>query len=114
MKYHHIGIPTKTPQKDEMYLESFDIHCTEHDNNPYGIQWMRYGAKCKLPQMVKELPHVAFEVDDMEKAIKGKKILIEPNSPYNGMVVAFIVENGAPIEFIQFTETKAGLPEYPC
>ena len=35
-------------------------------------------------------------------AIAGKQILIEPNSPTEGVTVAFIVDNGAPIEFLQF------------
>lgn len=114
LKYNHFGIPTKTPKEGEVYLKDLHIYVTDHTNNPYGIQWMRYEPECKLPQMVKELPHLAFEVDDIEQEIKGKEILIEPNSPYNGMVVAFIVENGAPVEFIQFTETKGKLSEYPC
>jgi hypothetical protein len=32
----------------------------------------------------------------------GKEILIQPNQPSEGITVAFIVENGAPIEFLQF------------
>jgi len=104
MKYSHIGIPTKTPQKGEMYLEDFDIHCTEHDDNPYGIQWMRYGDKCKLPKIVKEVAHLCFEVDDIQEAIKGKEVIIKPNSPFAGVTVAFILEKGAPVEFIHFAK----------
>lgn len=103
MKYHHTGIPNKTPQRGEIYLNDYDIYCTEHDNNPYGIQWMRYGEKCKLPKLVKEVTHVAFEVDDLEEAINGKEVIIKPNSPCEGVIVAFIVENGAPVEFLQYT-----------
>lgn len=104
MKYHHIGIPTQTPQKDEVYLKDFDMHCTDHESNPFGIQWMRYGPNCRLPKLVQEVTHVAFEVDDLEEAIKGKDVIIEPNSPGEGVVVAFIAENGAPVEFLQYTD----------
>jgi hypothetical protein len=31
----------------------------------------------------------------------GKQIIIQPNSPSDEYLVAFIEENGAPIEFIQ-------------
>jgi hypothetical protein len=34
--------------------------------------------------------------------IAGKEILIAPNSPSAGVTVAFIVGNGAPVEFLQF------------
>ena len=101
MKYHHIGIPTKTVQAGETYLEEYDVHCTDHENNPFGIQWMRYGDKCTLPDAVREMPHVAFEVDDLQKAIEGKEVIIEPNSPSKGVTVAFILDNGAPIERLE-------------
>jgi hypothetical protein len=48
---------------------------------------------------------VAFEVDNLIEAIRGKKVIIEPNSPSEGVLVAFIEENGAPIEFIQVKQT---------
>ena len=54
-----------------------------------------------FPEIVKTIPHVAFEVDNLKEAIKGKKVIIRPNSPSEGVQVAFIEENGAPIEFIQ-------------
>jgi len=38
----------------ETYLEAYDIHCTDYENNPYGIQWIRYGDECTLPTIVKE------------------------------------------------------------
>jgi hypothetical protein len=104
MKYHHTGIPTNSPKEGEIYLKDFDIYCTLHDNNPYGIQWMRYGEKCTLPKIVKEVAHVAFEVDNLKDAIKDKEVIIQPNSPSKGILVAFILENGAPIEFLEYTK----------
>lgn len=106
MKYHHLGIPTSSPRDGETYLEELDIHCTDHSKNPYGIQWMRYGNDCALPGIVKALPHIAFEVESLEKAIEGKEVIIAPNSPSKGVVVAFILENGAPVEFLEFSGKK--------
>jgi hypothetical protein len=54
------------------------------------------------------VPHVAFEVDDLAAAIKGKNVIILPNSPSPGVVVAFIEDNGAPIEFLQIDRRIAG------
>jgi hypothetical protein len=67
---------------------------------------MRYEDNCSLPDTVKTIPHVAFEVDDIYEAIKGRKVIIEPNSPSEGVITAFIEENGAPIEFIQFIRPR--------
>jgi hypothetical protein len=47
------------------------------------------------------VPHVAFEVDDLEAALEGREVLIEPNSPSPGVRVAFVVDNGAPVELMQ-------------
>lgn len=102
MKYHHLGIPTKTPRDGEVYLEAFDIHCTDHESNPFGIQWMRYGENCTLPEIVKEVAHLAFEVADLSEAIQGKEIIIPPNSPSEGVTVAFILECGAPVELLEY------------
>jgi hypothetical protein len=54
------------------------------------------------------VPHIAFEVDDLAAAIAGKDVLIQPNSPSPGVTVAFIVENGAPIEFLQIDHGQEG------
>lgn len=102
VKYNHVGIPTTFPREGEVYLEALDIYCTDHEANPFGIQWMRFGRKCTLPRVVQEVAHVAFEVDDLAEAIKGKEVIIQPNSPSPGVIVAFILENGAPVELMEY------------
>jgi hypothetical protein len=106
-KYHHLGIPTTTPRAGEVYLEQFKVYCTDHESNPFGIQWMRYEPDCPLPALVKTVPHVAFEVDDLQAALDGCEILIEPNSPSEGVLVAFVLVDGAPVEFLQFLNNPA-------
>jgi len=104
MKYHHIGIPTQIPREGEVYLEKFDTHCTDHESNPWGIQWMRYGKKCPLPRIVQQVAHVAFQVESLDRALVGKEVIIPPNSPSPGVKVAFILENGAPVELMEFID----------
>lgn len=101
-RYHHVGIPTTTRRDGEYYLEQFDIYVLSYDSNPYGVEWMRFGPGCRLPDLVKTVPHVAFEVDDLDAELAGKDILIQPNAPSAGVRVAFIVENGAPVEFLEY------------
>ena len=54
-----------------------------------------------MPELIQNVPHVAFEVDDLQKAVEGKDILIQPKTLANGLRIAFIVEGGAPVEFIE-------------
>jgi hypothetical protein len=105
MKYNHIGIPTAIPQDGETYLDQFDIYYTDHESNPFGIQWMRYGEKCTLPKIVQEVAHVAFQVEDLKEALEGKEIIIHPNSPSEGVTVVFILENGVPVELLEIKVT---------
>ena len=102
MKYHHIGIPTAEPKAGESYLKKYKLYCTDHESNPFGIQWMRFEPDCPLPLIVQTVPHVAFEVVDLERALEGHEILIEPNSPSSGVRVAFVLVGGAPVEFLEY------------
>ena len=102
MNYHHLGIPTTEERPGEVFLEEFGMHVVGFENSAYGVEWLRFEPDSPLPELVKTVAHVAFVVDDIEKAIEGREVLIEPNSPSPGVMVAFIVENGAPIEFLSF------------
>ena len=100
-RYHHIGIPTEQPIEGEVYLPEHKLFHFGYESSEFGIEWMRYEHDCTLPEIVKALPHLAFEVDDIYEALEGRKVIIEPNSPSQGITVAFIEENGAPIELIE-------------
>ena len=102
MKYHHLGMPTQDPFEGEEYLKDYKVYHFGYGGNLYGIEWMRYEDSCGLPEIVRSKPHIAFEVDDVYQAIEGKRVIIQPNSPSEGCLVAFIEECGMPIEFIQF------------
>jgi hypothetical protein len=101
-RYHHLGVPTTTPMPNERYLEQFKMYVSGFDTSPYGIEWMRFEPDSPVSDLIKTVPHLAFEVDDLEAALVGKKVLTPPNSPSDGVRVAMIIHNDAPIELIQF------------
>jgi hypothetical protein len=103
-RYHHLGIPVPTPRPGSHYLAEYKVWAGGFAENPYGVEWMHYEPECRVPELVKTVPHVAFEVDDLDAELAGHEILIAPNSPSPGVRVAFIVKDGAPIEFLQFTD----------
>lgn len=102
-RYHHLGIPYTEPRAGETYYEHLKIHVSGFDTSPYGIEWVRYEKECKVPDIMRNLPHIAFEVDDLDEALKGKEILLEPGTPSGGVRAAFILHDGAPIELIEFS-----------
>jgi hypothetical protein len=175
-KYHHLGIPTATARPGEYYLAEFKVHIVDYADNPYGIEWIHYEPGSPVPELVRAVPHIAFEVkgrafaaevdprakpgaltrdvdtrlsaaealarglfistgeycgngtpgkagaptaadpqtkpgapaaapaavDDLEAELAGQEILIPPNSSSPDVTVAFIVHNGAPIEFLHY------------
>ncbi|MGB5990206.1 MAG: hypothetical protein WBG43_10745 [Marinifilaceae bacterium] len=102
MKFNHFGIPTNEPFEGEIDLPHLKMTVSDHENNPYGIQWMRFWEEAPYPELVRTKPHIAFEVEDITKELVGKKIIIEPNSPSINLIVAFIEENGVPVELMQY------------
>ncbi len=101
-RYHHMGIPHTEPRAGERPIERLGIHVCGFETSPYGIEWIRFEPRCEVPDMVRTVPHVAFAVDDLDAALEGKKVLIPPNAPSPGVRVAFILDDGAPVELLEF------------
>ena len=105
-RYHHIGIPTDTPRPNEKHLESFGLHVSGFSTSPFGIEWMRYSPESPLHPAIKALPHVAFEVDDLDAALEGQEVIYPAGSPSDGVRAAMILVDGAPVELIWFHPDK--------
>lgn len=106
--FNHFGIPTTVVREDEIHLPHLKMFVTDHEKSQNGVQWMRFEDGAPYPELVLTIPHIAFEVDDLSEALKGQKVIIEPNSPSDGLIVAFIEDCGAPVEFMQYN-TKKGI-----
>ena len=66
MKYNHIGIPTTGTFDGEIPLPHLKMTVSDNLDNAFGIQWQRYWDDAPYPDLVKTVPHVAFEVDDLD------------------------------------------------
>ncbi|KAA6316508.1 hypothetical protein EZS27_033194, partial [termite gut metagenome] len=103
-KFHHLGIPTTEEKPGEKYIPHFKFYVSGFPTSPFGVEWMRYDADSPIHPLIQTVPHLAFEVQDLdyELANRNFNILTEPNSPSEGVRVAMIEHNGAPIELIEF------------
>jgi len=106
MRFHHIGIPTNHHKSNEKYLAKYKLYVSGFDASDYGIEWMRFQKGSPVSNIIQKIPHIAFEVDNLETAIKGKMIISEIDSPSKGIRTAMILDNGAPVEFIEFKKRK--------
>lgn len=103
-KYHHIGIPTNIKMPNEKYIPKFKFYVSGFSTSPFGVEWMRFEHDSAFDKLIKTVPHIAFEVNDLdyELANRNFNILTEPNPPADGIRVAMIEHNGIPIELIEF------------
>ncbi len=103
-KYHHLGIPTKIKMPDEKYIAQFKLFVSGFRTSPFGIEWMRFESGSPFNELIKSVPHLAFEVKDLDYELthRNLNVIVEPNSPADDIRVAMIEHNGAPIELIEF------------
>lgn len=110
-RYHHIGIPTLTVMPEERYLPQFKFYISGFSTSPYGIEWMRFDDDSPMHPLIKTVPHIAFEVDDLDYELTKRElnVITHPNPPSDGVRVAMIEHNDAPIELIEFACNKEKL-----
>ena len=113
-EYHHLGVPTKEPKEGEKYVPHLKIYVWGYDLSEYRIEWVRFaeGSEDFYHPLMLELPHVAFKAHNLQKELEGKKLWFGVlMNHYPGFTVAFIKENGAPVELIETKLTEEDILE---
>jgi hypothetical protein len=100
-EYHHLGIPTTVVRANERYSSKFKMYTSDSEGSQFRIQWHRFESDSPLHPLVRNFPHVAFKVTDLDRAIVGKNVLLGPYCPFAGFRVAMVEDGGVPIEFVQ-------------
>lgn len=113
LRFHHVGIPTDRKLPDEDYSPTLKIHGSGYFDTPYGVEWHNFDPDNELPDIIKTIPHVAFEVDDVEEAVRDKEIIFGPTSLVEDVIVAFIKDGDALIELLQFNRPEQEIWPHP-
>lgn len=103
-EFHHIGIPSAATHPDEIYLEGVKLYITDASKSEHRIEWLRFEPGCPMPDLLRQVAHVAFTVDNLEQSLAGRKVIVPPFAPFDGLRVAFIEDQGAPVEFLEFKQ----------
>lgn len=106
MQYLHFGVPTMQEKKWVGYIAELGVHVTDPSADPFGIEWLKFDPNSPMDKAIQNLPHAAFLVDDLDAAVVGKKILLQPMSPMPELRIAFISHEGAVIELCQQVKTN--------
>ncbi len=107
MKFDHVGLITTEKKADEMFVEATRVWVTNFQGHPYKIEWLRFEDDSPLTGPVRNNPHVAFSVDNIEEASQGMKVLIEPFDAGPATVGFYESEDGAVVEFMKYKKENS-------
>ena len=103
-KFSHMGLPTDDKQPDETYVPDTKVWVTDFATHPQKVEFLRYEPDSPVTGPLRDLPHIAFETDDLPREIEGEEVILEPFQPMEGLTVAFIVKDGAVFEFMEYAD----------
>ena len=102
MKFDHIGLITDEKKENETWVEATRVWVTDFKNHPYKIEWLRYEADSPVSGPVRETAHVAYQVDSIEKASEGLKVLLGPFDVGFAVVGFYETRDGGVVEFMKY------------
>src|SRR5262249_24173623 len=75
-RFHHVGVITDVVQPGEIYVAETKVHVTNPAAHPYRIEYLRFEPDSPVTGPVREQPHMAFAVDDLEAELAGAHVLL--------------------------------------
>jgi hypothetical protein len=99
--FDHVGVPTAEPRDSEMYVPATRVWVTNPLDSPHRIEYLRFEADSPVPGPVRDLPHMAFRVDDLDREIEGAEVLLGPFQATASLRVVFVRKDGAVFEYME-------------
>lgn len=101
-KINHIGIPTQTPQPGEFYVDGLKVWLTNFNESPNKIEYLRFEKETWMPEIIQNVAHIAYEVDNLEEELQNAKVLVDPMPGGENLTIAFVEEEGIALELMYF------------
>jgi hypothetical protein len=102
--FDHVGIPVEEKQPHEMWVAATRVWVTDPARHPHKVEYLRFEPDSPVHGPVRDMPHIAFRVDDLDRAIEGSDVLLGPFQATDTVRVVFILRDGAVFEFMQSSE----------
>lgn len=99
--FDHVGVPTAEKQPREMWVEATRVWVTDPAGHPNRIEYLRFEPDSPVTGPLRDLPHMAFQVDNLEAAIEGAEVLLGPFAPTDTLRVVFVMRDGAIFEYME-------------
>ena len=112
-EFDHIGIVTSEPHDGESWVEFSKVWVTNPRLPPRNASSTYVQPRC--PRLTPRdlglwklwhLPHIAFRVDDLAKAMEGEEVIFGPFQPGEFGTVAFVHKDGAVVEYIEYSDLE--------
>ena len=100
-KFNHIGIITKEGKEGASFNETLSVWLTDFSQSPNKIEFLKFEEGSCMHELIQNETHIAYEVPCMAEALKGAKVLFEPLVCNEHLTIAFIEEEGIPIELME-------------
>jgi len=108
-QFDHIGIVSMEPHPGECWVPFSKVWVTNPRIHPQRIEYLRPE---KLPDIdpidvglwkMWNIPHVAYRVDDLNRAIEGEEVIYGPFEPGDFGRIVFIHKEGAVLEYLEYS-----------
>ena len=104
MQFDHIGVITTDKKPGETFIEPTRVWITDFQRHPYRVEWLRFEPDSPVTGPVRDLPHVAYRVEDIQAASQGLKVLLEPFDVGFATVGFYQTEDGAVVELMKYRD----------
>jgi len=85
-----------------MYFEQLKVWGTSPEGDRNRIEWVRFRPDSPLADTpVAKMPHVSWAVDDLERELEGKEVVVGPLEAAPGIRIAYFLQDGALIEYLE-------------
>ena len=74
---------------------------TDFQNHPFHVEWPRFEPDSPVRSQVREMPHVAYEVDSIKEASQGMKELLAHFEAGIAVVGFYQTVDGAVVELME-------------
>ena len=102
--FHHVGVIVDDKQPNETYVSATKVWVTDPLQHPHRVEYLRFEPDSPVTGLLRELPHFAYRVTDLDREIAGQEVLLGPFESMPGLRVAFVQVDGGVLEFLEFAE----------
>ncbi len=104
-KYLHVGIPVTNKKPGMVYNDGLKIWLSNPEDYDYKIEYLRFEEGTPFPEIMHKNPHVAYEVDDLDKYLSdADRVIFGPLAISEAMTIAFVVKDDTIMELVAFNK----------